>query len=478
MPGPPVTRCGSVETGAMSSVPGQPASKSALVLDAAQRAAAYLASSRPREVFPTEHALRELDGFPSELADDPAPAGEVLDLLDRLGSPATVVSTGGRYFGYVTGGTDPAAAAASVLAAGWDQNIALPAMSPVAAHLDELAARWCRQLLGLPDSAVAAFSSGASVANLTCILAARDALLHRLGWDLDKRGLNGAPRLKVVASQEIHASVGKALRAAGFGRDDVTAVPTDECGRVIAEQFPQVDDHTLVLLQAGNVNTGHSDPFDRIIPAVRECGGWVHVDGAFGLWAAASETQRRHVTGVELADSWATDGHKWLNAPYDSGIAVCRDPDDLRRAMAFDAAYLTTDAERALAHLSLQMSQRARGVEIWAVLASRGRRGIAELTDRLCAHAARMAARLEAAGVRLLAPQALNQVLVHFDDDETTDAVITAVQADRTCWAGGTTWHGHRAMRISVCDESTTADDIEVSADAIIGCWRAAVSGR
>lgn len=445
--------------------------RSHLLLDAAQRAAAYVASSRTRDVFPTDQAVGDLAGFPRELAEDPVPVGDVVDLLDRLGSPATVASTGGRYFGFVTGGTDPAATAANVLLSAWDQNVGFPVMSPVAAKLDELAARWSCELLGLPDTAVATFCSGASVANLTCILAARDALLHRLGWSVDKQGLNGAPRLRVVASEEIHATIGKALRAAGFGTDNVTLAPTDDHGRVIASELPAIDDHTLVLLQAGNVNTGHSDPFREVIPHVHERGGWVHVDGAFGLWAAAAPSQRHHVDGAELADSWAVDAHKWLNASYDSSIAICRDPADLRRAMAFDAAYVATDADRALAHLGLQMSQRARGVEVWAILASRGRRGVAELVDQFCDHARRMADQLEAAGARLLAPPGLNQILVQFDDDRTTDAVIAAVQADRTCWAGATTWHGQRAMRINVCDIATTSADIDASAEAILRCW-------
>lgn len=443
-----------------------------LVLDAARRAVAYRASARGRGVYPTEEALRDLAGFPRELADEPVPAGEVVAMLDELGSPATVVTTAGRYFGYVTGGADPAASAAAVLLGAWDQNAALPVQSPVATLLDELAARWCRELLGLPDTAVATFCGGASIANLTCVLAARDALLHRAGWNVEERGLFGAPRLRVVASAEIHASVAKALRAAGFGTDDVVPAPTDEYGRVRADEFPDVDDRTLVLLQAGNVNTGHSDPFRQLVPRARERGGWVHVDGAFGLWANASGAQRHLVDGVGLADSWATDAHKWLNAPYDCGIAVCRDPADLRRAMVFSAAYLTTDAERALSHLGLQMSQRARGAEIWAILRSNGRTGIAALVDRCCAHATRMAGLLGTAGADILVPTALNQVLVRFGDDRTTDAVIAAVQADRTCWAGGTVWHGRHAMRISVCDTATTTADIDAAAAAIVRCWR------
>lgn len=455
-----------------SSDPGTQPSRSRLLVEAAERAARYIERGDGYLVFPTEQALRNLDGFGQELADEPRPAREVLATLDDLGSPATVRSTGGRYFGFVTGGSDPAGSAAAVLTAAWDQNVGLPVMSPVGALLDELAARWCRQLLGLPPTAVAAFCSGASIANLTAILVARDALLHRLGWSVDRQGLIGAPGLRVVASAEIHASVAKALRAAGFGTDDVIAAPTDSRGRVTVDGFPDVDERTLVLLQAGNVNTGYSDPFDHLIPMARASGGWVHVDGAFGLWGNASKSPRHHLPGVELADSWAADAHKWLNTPYDCGLVVCREPADLRRAMSFDAAYLATDSERALAHLGLQMSQRARGVEVWAVLTHLGRSGVAALVDRLCAHAERMADRLHTAGVQLLVPPALNQVLVRFDDDATTDAVIAAVQEDRTCWVGGTTWQDRRAMRISVSDQATTTEDIEVTADTIIRCWR------
>jgi len=449
---------------------------SSLLYEAARRAAGYVAGVRDRGVFPTEEALRDLARFPRTLGDDPVPAHEVLAMLDELGSPATVAATGGRYFGYVTGGADPVASAAAVLLGAWDQNIALPVMSPVGALLDSLAADWCRDLLGLPAGAIAAFCSGASVANLTCVVAARDALLHRLGWDVDERGLAGAPPLRVVASAEIHSSVAKALRAAGIGTAQVSPAPTDSLGRVLAERLPPVDERTLVLLQAGNVNTGYSDPFREVIPAVRSQGGWVHVDGAFGLWAAASAAQRHHVDGVELADSWATDAHKWLNAPYDSGITLCRDPADLRRAMAFQAAYLASDAERAGAHLGLQMSQRARGVEIWALLSGQGRTGVASMVDRLCAHASRMSALLTEGGAQVLVPTALNQVLVRFDDDPTTDAVIAAVQADRTCWAGSTVWHGDHAMRVSICDAATTSADVDVAAAAILRCWRSLTS--
>jgi len=389
----------------------------------------------------------------------------------RVGSAAAVKSTGGRYFGFVNGGTEPVAVAASLLATGWDQNTALPVMSPIASHLDAIACRWVNELLGLP-TATASFCAGASVANLTCLIAARDALLHRAGWNIDEQGLNGAPPLRIVTSSEVHVSVFKALRAAGFGRNQIEFVPTDECGRLTASEIPELDSTTLLILQAGNVNTGHSDPFAEVIPAAREAGAWTHIDGAFGLWAAAAPERRQHVAGYELADSWATDAHKWLNAPYDAAVAICADGADLRRAMAVDAAYLPADAARVPMHLGLQMSQRARGIETWAIIAALGRVGIADAVERSCRHAETLAAGLADAGVEILAPVVLNQALARFGDDDTTHAVIERAQQNRRCWAGGTTWQGQAAMRLSVSDTSTTDDDIAVTVEAIVDAWQ------
>ncbi len=420
--------------------------------------------------MPGQAALESLDEFPTELSTDGLRAEEVLELLDRLGSPAAVAQHRGRYFGYVNGGVDPAALGASVLVAAWDQNVALPAMSPIGAHLDRLAAGWVVELLGLPASSVATFCSGASIANLTCILAARDALLARRGWSVDEDGLVGSPPITVVASAEIHISVSKALRAAGLGSTQVIKAAVDKNGACIAAEFPDVDDLTIVLLQAGNVNTGHSDPFANIIPRVADAGGWVHVDGAFGLWAASSPRQRHRVRGIELADSWATDAHKWLNTPYDSGIAIVRDEAALRRSMSFDADYLSTDSDRVLAHLGLQMSQRARAIETWAVLTHLGSDGVAELVDHLTKLSERMAASLAAAGVELLAEPALNQTLVAFGSDAETDRTIDAIQRSGTMWAGATTWQGRRGLRLSVCDASTTEEDIDEVVTTILTC--------
>jgi glutamate/tyrosine decarboxylase-like PLP-dependent enzyme len=285
--------------------------------------------------------------------------------------------------------------------------------------------------------------------------------------------LNGSPPLDIVTSDETHISVLKSLRLAGFGTDSVRLVPTDNRGRLRADEVGPLNDRTLVLLQAGNVNTGYSDPFADVIPAAHDAGAWVHVDGAFGLWAAVSPTRRASVAGVELADSWATDGHKWLNAPYDAGIVICARRSDLRRAMVVEAPYLATTDERPLMHLGMQMSQAARGTLTWAAIMSMGRAGVVDLIDRTSDLATRFASRLGEAGAQVLVEPVINQALVHFDDDATTDAVIAAVQADGTCWVGGSTWQGRRVMRLSVSDMATTVNDIDASAAAIVGCWRA-----
>ena len=441
-----------------------------LLADAASRAAAYVA--READTFPSQASLRALDGVTDALSEDGADPSAVIAELDRLGSPATVRSTGGRYFGFVNGGTEPEAVAANVIAAAWDQNAALPIMSPAAGRFDEIAARWIVEILGLPPAATGGFCAGAAVANLTCVVAARDALLEHQGWDVGERGLVGAPPIQIVASGEIHIAVLKALRVAGLGTGTVTMVPTDDAGRVRVDAMPDLGPSALVLVQAGNVNTGHSDPFGPIADLTHAAGGWLHVDGAFGLWAAASPTHRGLVEGVERADSWAVDAHKWLNVPYDSAIAICRRGEDLRRAMAMNAAYLPADAERASMHLGLQMSQRARAVETWAVLATKGRRGVAAMVDHTCALAARMARALAAAGAEVLAPQALNQALVAFGDDATTEAVIAAVQAERTAWAGSTTWKGRLAMRLSCSDTLASVADVDAAVAAIVRCWR------
>ncbi len=357
-------------------------------------------------------------------------------------------------------------------------------MAPAAAVLDEVAAGWIVDLLGLPSDAVATFTTGATLANFTAIVTARDALLARAGWNVNKLGLQGSPPIRIIAGEEVHVSALKSLRLAGPGPGTVEFVAVDANGAIDAHAFPtDTDALTLVLLQAGNVTTGASDPFARIIPGVRERGGWVHVDGAFGLWAAASPRLRDQVAGVEGADSWATDAHKWLNAPYDSGIVIVRERQDLLRSMSAQAAYVASNDERQLMALSPHMSQRARGVETWALLAARGRTGIAELVDHSCAMAALFAKLLSEAGAEVPIAPALNQVPVAFGhapggrgDDAVTAAVTEAIQREGTLWAGGSVWRGRRILRLSVSDAATTRGDIEVSAAAIIRCWESVLA--
>lgn len=452
-----------------------------LITEAARRAASYVAGARRRPIAPAPEAVAALDAFRRPLQDGPRDARDVLVELDTLGSPATVAQAQGRFFGFVNGGVDNAAGAAALLAGQWDQNPALPVMSPVASTLDEVAAGWVLDLLRLPPTATATFTPGATLANLTGILAGRDALLARAGWSVHADGLFGAPALRVITGEEVHVSALKALRLAGLGVDRIERVPTDATGAIDAARFPTDTDHlTLVVLQAGNVNTGASDPFEAIIPGVRERGGWVHIDGAFGLWAAASPLLRHQVAGAALADSWGTDAHKWLNVPYDSGIAIVRERADLERATAMSAAYVASGDARPLMSLGLQMSQRARGIETWAMLASNGRSGVADLIDRTCAHARLFASLASDAGVEVLAPVALNQVMVAFGsapggrgDDAVTAAVIEAAQREGTMWAGGTVWKGRPAMRISVSDQATTEDDVRASVAALLECWEA-----
>ena len=444
-----------------------------MILEASKKAADYLSTAATRDVAPSAEAVEALDQLVTELPGQSTDPAATIELLDRLGSAATVMSNGPRYFGFVTGGSQPVATAAGVLALAWDQNGALPVMSPTVAALDERAASWVLTALGLPATATANFCGGASVANLIGLITARDEVLRRQGWDVPGQGLIGAPAIQVVASAETHASVVKAVGLAGLGRDRMVLVPTDDQGRMRAEELPPLNGPTIVVLQAGNVNTGHSDPIADVIAAAHAAGAWVHIDGAFGLWAAASPAQAWQVAGLEQADSWATDAHKWLNVSYDSAVAIVADGDALARSMRADGAYLPSTGGRAPMQLGLQMSQRARAIEVWAALHTMGRSGLADLIDRSCQLAARFATGLAEAGAEILHQVVLNQVLVSFGDDATTEAVMEAVQADGVCWAGGTVWQGRRAMRLSVSGWETTEQDIDQSVEAIVRCWQA-----
>jgi glutamate/tyrosine decarboxylase-like PLP-dependent enzyme len=439
------------------------------VLEVASAAAlAYVRSVDDRRVFPDDDAITALAAFDEPLSEAGTDPAETVRLLAQVGGPATVASAGPSYFGFVTGGTHPAALGAAWLADAWDQNAALPAMSPVASRLQDVVRGWLLDLLGLPTGGAVAFVTGATVANASCLAAARDALLTAQGWDVSNDGLFGAPPIDVAVGERVHSTVSKSLSLVGLGRGRVHVVPADDQGRLRAELMPDLTGPVLVCAQAGEVNTGCFDPFDAVADWVAERAGWLHVDGAFGLWAAADPGRAELVRGLERADSWATDGHKWLNVTYDCGIAFVRRPEDLRRTFAASAAYLPPSDVFEAMHHTPQSSQRARQVEVWAVLRSLGRDGVARLVSEACDAARTIGTQLQDGGFEVLNDVVLNQVLVRYVDGPTTERLMAALQADGRVWCGPTQWGGQTAMRISVSSWKTDQDVAAKAAETII----------
>ena len=458
-------------------------------LDRALAAArAYIASRTERPVWPqtTLAALRGALG--AALPADPVEPWHVIDTLARAAEPGLVTTTGPRYFGFVTGGALPAPMAAEWLASAWDQNAGLHVMSPSASVVEEVAGAWLIDLLGLRPGASVAFVTGCHMANFTALAAARHELLRRLGWDVEADGLQEAPRLRVIAGDEVHVSVVGALRLLGVGSRQLIRIPVDDQGRMkadaLAAELRSSDGPTIVCAQAGNVNTGAFDPLDAIADVAAARGAWLHVDGAFGLWAAASDALRHHVRGVDRADSCATDAHKWLNVPYDSGLVFTAHPAAHRATMSMNAAYLMRSAEepREPMDWTPESSRRARGFAVYAALASLGRSGVASLIDRCCRLARRFGDQLQREpSIRILNDIVLNQVLVRVvpadkDPDAATREAVRLVQEERVCWLGGTRWHGMDAMRISVSNWSTTEEDVDRSADSIVRAARTVFS--
>src|ERR1700686_4938399 len=435
---------------------------------AADRAQRYVREVAERRVGPSEAAVAALAELQEAFPASPSNPSEVIERIDQIGSAATVAATGGRYFGFVNGAMVPTALAANWLAAAWNQNAALRVMSPIAAELEEVVLRWVCEALGLPPECVGGLVTCATMANFTALVTARHALLARAGWDVTAEGMFGAPPIEVVVGAEVHESILKALSLAGFGRKRVTTVEADGQGRMRVDRLPRLSERTILCLQAGNVNTGAFDPAAEICQVAREQGAWVHVDGAFGLWARISRKYEDLTQGFDQADSWAIDAHKWPNVGYDSGLAIVRDGTALRASMGITAGDLEPVSRREPMHHTPEASRRARGVELWAALKSLGRSGLRELIERSCAHAQRFALGLRGAGFEVLNDVVINQVLVSFGRPEVTREVIRRVQEDGTCWCGGTVWQEKTAMRISVSSWATTETDVERSLQAII----------
>lgn len=440
-----------------------------LLTDAARRGIAYRQSCGDRGVAPSADAVAGLESLFEDFSDKGRPDDETLRMLDEIGSPATIATAGPRFFGFVIGGSMPVTVASNWVSTAWDQNAVMHEAMTASAVFERVALGWLIDVLGLPAGSGGGFVTGATVANFSALAAARHRVFDDVGWNVEANGLIGAPQLTVVVSEEAHPTLFKSLGMLGLGRERVVRVPTDGQGRMIAKELPAIDGPTIVCTQAGNINTGAFDPIGEICDIAKPSGAWVHVDGAFGLWAAAAKNYRYLIDGFERADSWATDAHKWLNVPYDSGVAFVAQPADLASAMAITADYLPTDTEfRNPSDFTPELSRRARGVDVWAALRSLGREGVDELVTRCCRHAERFAEGFKAAGYDVLNDVVLNQVLVSFGDEATTRKVISAIQSEGTCWCGPSVWQGRTAMRISVSSWATTENDVEASLDAMI----------
>jgi glutamate/tyrosine decarboxylase-like PLP-dependent enzyme len=453
-----------------------PDATASLLTTTAERCVRYLASLPTRPVAPSQEAVAAaLSAFDVPLQEESLDPASVIDALDHFGTPATMAMAGPRFFGFVIGSSLPVSVAADWLTSSWDQNTGLFNSTPATSFIEEVALKWLLDVLRLPASCGGAFVTGTTVAHITALATARHVVLDRAGWNVEADGLFGAPPVTVVVSDEAHPTLLKALGVVGFGRKRVVRVPTDAQGRMRVDALPaSLAEPAVVCVQVGNVNTGACDPVAEICDWAHERGAFVHVDGAFGLWARVAPSRAHLVDGIERADSWATDGHKWLNVPYDSGIAFVRDAEALRAAMSVSAEYLPSKSERRNpSDYTPELSRRARGVAVWAAMRALGRSGITELVERNCRQARRFADGLAALGFTIHNDVALNQVLVSFGDADRTRRVIAALQADGTMWAGETVWHGIVAMRISVSSWATTDADVERSIATIDHVTRA-----
>jgi glutamate/tyrosine decarboxylase-like PLP-dependent enzyme len=428
----------------------------------------YADKALERNVFPTDAAINNLSQFVEDMPDISSDAANILKQLHAQGSPASVSQIGGRYFGLVNGGVVPTALAARWLSDFWDQNTPLYLSSPIASKLEEVTELWLRQLLGLPDSVIAGFVSGSSMAIFCGLAAGRYRIFQNNNWDINKKGFNGAPKIRIVAGKQAHGTVIKAIALLGLGIDNIEWVETDNQGRIDPRAIPDLDANTLLLLQAGNVNSGSFDAIDEICDKANAANAWVHIDGAFGLWAAGSKRLSHLTKGIEKADSWSLDGHKTLNTPYDNGILLCKDKHALVQALQASGSYIVYTENRDGMMYTPEMSRRARIVELWATLKYLGKAGVDELVFGLHERAVQMGQELKAEGFQILNDVVFNQVLVSCDSEEITTRTIQTIQESGECWVGGTKWQGKAVIRISVCSWATTEADVSRSVRAFV----------
>ncbi len=424
----------------------------------------YIENAQDRNVFPHKNDLDNLREFDERMPEKSGNAHEILDLLNEFGSPATVSQIGGRYFGFVNGSVVPAGLAAKNLSIFWDQNTAMQVISPISSKLESIVQKWLIDLFGLPSKTVAGFVSGTSMANLCGLLAARYRILKNQDWDITEKGLFGAPKIRIITCKQAHSTILKAVSMAGLGKGNIEWVDVDQQGRILADSIPKLDSNTILILQAGNVNSGAFDDFSNICKKARESGAWIHIDGAFGLWAGATKRLNHLTNGFEYAHSYAVDGHKTLNTPYDSGIILCQDKEALVSSLHMSGDYIIIGEERDGMYFTPEMSRRARVIELWATLKFLGKEGIDEMVYGLHSRAKQFAEELRSIkGFKILNDVVFNQVIVQCEADDITDEVINKIQKSRVCWVGGSLWKGRRIIRISVCSWATTKEDVQKS---------------
>jgi glutamate/tyrosine decarboxylase-like PLP-dependent enzyme len=428
----------------------------------------YADNSLSRNVFPTPDAINGLREFDEELPIGSSKAEDVLKQLHKFGSPATVIENGGRFFGFVIGGTIPASLAARWLADFWDQNAGMFVTSPVASKLETVVEGWLRQAFGLPDNVVSGFVSGTTTAVFCALAAARYRVLKQMDWDVNTKGLFGAPKIRIVAGMEAHGAVLKAISMLGLGRDNIEWVETDNQGRIIPDKIPELDKNTILILQAGNVNSGSFDPFEEICDRAVKAKAWIHIDGAFGLWAACSEKLRHLTKGIEKANSWSVDAHKTLNTPYDSGIVLCNDREALFSALHVTGSYLMHSEARDGYSYTPEMSRRARIIELWAAMKYLGSEGMRDLVDGLVERTKQFESEIKEAGFHVLNDVVFNQVLVVCENDDITDRTLELIQKSGECWCGGAQWSNRKVIRVSVSSWATTPEDISRSVRAFV----------